>query len=311
MGHRKDFSIPDRCRIREPRTARTLESGMKKLALLLSALLLQGCIQTMAIRTMGGIMDYGLEAFNEEGDLRLAEGALGSNLKLVEALIKGDPQNTKLLLMASQGFNAYALAFAEDDSIERARMFYLRGRDYAMRVLNQNQKVSEALDRDVPALQAALATLTKEDVPAVFWTAFGWGSYINVTRSDVGVVADLPKVLAMMEFVRQTDPTFYYGGPYLILGSIEGSVPQVLGGKPEKAKEYFERALSVSGGRFLLTYVYYAKVYAVQTQNQELFESLLKKVEDASPDVLPEARLSNAVAKKKARLLREHVNDLF
>ncbi len=284
---------------------------MKKIALLLSALLLQGCIQTMAIRTMGGIMDYGLEAFNEEGDLRLAEGALGSNLKLIESLIKGDPENTGLLLTAAQGFNAYALAFAEDDSVERARMFYLRGRDYAMRALLQNRKMKEAIDKDIPSFQAALATLSKDDVPAVFWTAFGWGSYINITRSDVGVVADLPKVLAMMEFVRQTDPTYFHGGPYLILGSIEGSVPQSLGGKPEKAKEYFERALSVNGGKFLLTYVYYAKVYAVQTQNQELFESLLKKVEDASPDIMPEARLSNAIAKKKARLLREHMNDLF
>jgi len=284
---------------------------MKKLALLLCALLLQGCIQTMAIRTMGGIMDYGLEAFNEEGDLKLAEGALGSNLKLVEALIKGDPQNTKLLLMASQGFNAYALAFAEDDSLERARMFYLRARDYGMRVLTQNPRMKEALEKDVASLQSALSTLTKDDVPAVFWTSFGWGSYINITRSDVGVVADLPKVMAMMEFVRQTDPTYYYGGPYLILGTMEGSMPQVLGGKPEKAKEYFERALSINGGKFLLTYVYYAKTYAVQMQNQELFESLLKKVEDASPDILPDARLSNAIAKKKARLLREHMNDLF
>lgn len=256
-------------------------------------------------------MDFGLESFNEEGDLKLAEGALGSNLKLVEALIKGDPQNSKLLLMAAQGFNAYSLAFAEDDSIERARVFYVRGRDYAMRVLLQNQKIREAFDKDLPAFQAALATLTKDDVPAVFWTAFGWGSYINITRSDVGVVADLPKVLAMMEFVRQTDPTYFYGGPYLILGSIEGSVPQVLGGKPEKAKEYFERALTVNGGKFLLTYVYYAKMYAVPKQDQELFESLLKKVDDASLDILPEARLTNAIAKKKARLLREHMNDFF
>jgi len=284
---------------------------MKKLALLLSALLMQGCIQTMAIRTMGGIMDYGLEAFNEEGDLKLAEGALGSNLKLVEALIKGDPQNTKLLLMASQGFNAYALAFAEDDSLERARALYLRGRNYGMKALMQNQKIRETIDKDIPAFQAALATLTKDDVPAVFWTAFGWGSYVNITRSDVSAVADLPKVLAMMEFVRQTDPTFYHGGPYLILGSMEGSMPQALGGRPEKAKEYFEKALSVNGGKFLLTYVYYAKTYAVQTQNQELFESLLKKVEDASVDILPEARLSNAIAKQKARILRGHLNDLF
>ncbi len=284
---------------------------IKLVAVFLSATLLAGCVQTMAIRTMGGIMEYGLETFNEEGDLQLASSALGSNLKLVEALIKGDPENEKLLLMAAQGFNAYALAFAEDDSADRARLFYLRGRDYAMKVLTRNQSIKDALDKDIPALQSALKTLSKEDVPAVFWTAFAWGSYINISRSDIGAVADLPKVLAMMEFVRDKNPEYYHGGPYLILGSIEGSVPRVLGGKPEKAKEYFERALAVNGGRFLLTYVYYAKTYAVQEQDQELFESLLKKVDEASLDILPAARLPNAIAKKKAKLLRSHINDLF
>ena len=190
-------------------------------------------------------------------------------------------------------------------------MFYLRGRDYGLRALTQNSRIKEALEKDVASLQAALQTLSKDDVPAVFWTAFGWGSYINITRTDVSAIADLPKVLAMMEFVRQTEPTYYYGGPYLILGSIESSMPQVLGGKPDKAKEYFERALAVNGGKFLLTYVYYAKTYAVQMQDQPLFESLLKKVDDASPDILPEARLSNMIAKKKAKLLRDHINDIF
>ena len=287
------------------------KTSMKKLPLLLAALLLQGCIQTMAIRTMGGIMDFGLEAFNEESDLKLAESALGSNLKLVEALIKGDPENKKLLLMASQGFNAYALAFAEDDSVERARVFYLRGREYGMRVLMQNAVFKAAMDKDFTTFQSALKTFSKNDVPALFWTAFGWGSYINITRSEIGAIADLPKVLAMMEYVRQLDATFYYGGPYLILGSIEGSMPKVLGGRPERAKEYFDRAAELTGGKFLLTYVYYAKTYAVQTQDQELFETLLKKVDDAPADILPEARLSNAIAKRKAKLLREHINELF
>jgi len=284
---------------------------MKKLLIIIPALLLQGCIQTMAIRTMGGIMGYGLEAFNEEGDLKLAESALGSNLKLVEALIKGDPENKELLLMASQGFNAYALAFAEDDSVERARALYLRGRNYAMRVLSQRDALRSALDMDVATFQSALKTCSKEDVPALFWTAFGWGSYVNITRSEVSAVADLPKVLAMMDRVRELDPTYYHGGPYLILGSIEGSMPRTLGGKPEKAKEYFDRAVEVTGGRFLLTFVYYARTYAVQMQDQELFESLLAKVDEASPDILPEARLPNMIAKRKAKLLRDKINELF
>jgi tetratricopeptide (TPR) repeat protein len=283
----------------------------KYLSVFLTAFLLAGCVQTMAIRTMGGIMDYGLEAFNEEGDLELARGALGSNLKLIEALIKGDPENEKLLLIAAQGFNAYALAFAEDDSVERARAFYTRGRDYALRVLTHNARLTEALGGDLLSFQAALKTLSKDDVPVVFWTAFGWGSYINISRSDVGAMADLPKVLAMMEFVRDKDPGYYHGGAYLMLGSIEGSMPRVLGGKPEKSKEYFERALALNGGKFLLTYVYYAKTYAVQEQDQELFESLLKKVEEASLETFPEARLPNAIAKKKAKLLHDHINELF
>ena len=285
--------------------------SMKKLSLLLAALLFQGCIQTMAIRTMGGIMDFGLETFNEEGDLKLAESALGSNLKLVEALIKGDPQNNQLLLMASQGFNAYSLAFAEDDSVERARVFYLRAREYGMGVLMQNAAFRDALDKDVTTFQYALKTFSKNDVPALFWTAFGWGSFINITRSDVGALADLPKVLAMMECVSQLDSTYYNGGPYLFLGSIEGSMPKVMGGRPERAKEYFDRAIELTHGKFLLTYVYYAKTYAVQIQDQGLFETLLKKVDDASTDILPEARLSNAIAKKKAKLLRDHINELF
>jgi hypothetical protein len=60
-----------------------------------------------------------------------------------------------------------------------------------------------------------------------------------------------------------------------------------------------------------MTYIYYAKTYAVQQQDQELFESLLKNVDDASLDILPEARLPNAVAKKKAKFLHERLNELF
>ena len=286
---------------------------MKKplLVLLVPLLLISGCFQIIAVRTVGGLMDLGFEAFNEEGDLQLAHEALASNLKLLEALVKADPENPKLLLLASQGYSAYALAFAEDDSLERARLIYDRARNYGLRVLNLNPKLKAALDADLETFRLVLHSLSKEDVPAVFWTAFGWGSYINITRTDVGALADLPKVLAMMEFVTQTDSAYYFGGGYLFLGAIEGSTPAVLGGKPAKAKEYFERALAMNGGKFLMTYVYYAKTYAVQIQDQELFESMLTKVDEASTEVLPEARLPNAVAKRKARLLRDRIGEFF
>lgn len=283
----------------------------KHLLPLIALVLLQGCVQTIAIRTVGGILDYGFEAFNEESDLQLAHEALGSNLKLLEALLKGDPDNKKILLLASQGYYAYALAFAEDDSVERARIFYMRGRDYALRIFHSNAAFTSSLDKDLTTFTKSLQSFSKEDVPALFWAAFSWGSYINITRTDLDAIADLPKVLAMIQFVVDNDSTYYYGGAYLFLGAIEAATPKMLGGNPEKAKGYFEKCLSINGGKFLMPYVYYAKTYAVSQQNQELFESLLKKVDEASLNVLPEARFANAVAKKKARLLREKMNELF
>ncbi len=285
---------------------------MKKLLVILClALLLPGCVQTLAIRTVGGIMDYGLEAFNEEGDLQLAQEALGANLKLIEALLKGDPDNEKLLLLATQGYSAYALAFAEDVDPVRAHAFYARARDYGLRILNQKPEFRSALGSNLDAFRASLAVFSQDEVPQVFWTAFAWGAYVNTGRADIAAVADLPRVNALMDFVLRHDSTYYYGGAHLYFGTIEGSTPTMLGGKPAKAREHFETCLRINEGKFLMTHVYYASTYAVQVQDRELFESLLKTVLDAPADILPEVRLPNAVAKWKAERWLSQIDELF
>jgi tetratricopeptide (TPR) repeat protein len=285
---------------------------MKQILLLAAAVFLfEGCIQTIALRSMGGILDNGLAVFNEESDLQLAHEALGSNLKLIEAMIKSDPENEQLLTFAAQGYHAYALAFCEDDSVERARVFYLRGKEYGMRVLMKNKKFKGAVEGDITQFRNAVKTFDKDDIPAIFWTAFCWGSYVNITRTDIAGLADLSKVSALIEFVAEKDPSFYFGGAYLFLGTIEGNTPKSLGGNPDKSKEYFEKCLALNGGKFLMAQLYYAKTYAVATQDQQLFESLLKQIEDASPDILPEARLANVIAKKKALRLLAQESELF
>ena len=285
---------------------------MKRVLLLIAAaFLFEGCIQTIALYSMGGILDNGFASFNEESDLQLAHESLGSNLKLIEAMIKSDPENERFLLFAAQGYNSYALAFCEDDSVERARVFYLRAKEYGMRILVKNDKFKEAMDGDITAFREAVKTFSKDDAPAIFWTAFSWGSYVNITRTDVAGLADLSKVQALIEFVAEKNPSFYYGGAYLFLGVIEGTTPRALGGNPDKAKEYFEKCLAINGGKFLMTQLYYARTYAVATQNQPLFESLLKQIEDASIDDVPEIRLANVIAKQKARRLLAQENELF
>jgi hypothetical protein len=274
-------------------------------------LLLQACtVQTFALRSLDNLFDNTVASFMEEGDLRLAEMGVAGNLKLLDGVVKSDPENTKFLLLACQGYAAYALAFAED-APERALAFYTRARGYGARGLELLGVPQAVFTSDAPAMRQALARLDRKDVPLVFWTASAWGSAVILQLADPEAIAGLPSINAMMEWVKEKDSTYYYGGPYLYFGTYYGSFPPLLGGRPDLAKENFERAIAAGGGKFLMTYVFYAKTYAVETQDERLFEDLLDHVIDASPDVLPEQRLANAVAKKRAQEALARKSDFF
>jgi hypothetical protein len=148
-------------------------------------------------------------------------------------------------------------------------------------------------------------------VPALFWSAFNWGGYINLSLDNPRAIFDLGKVEAMMRRVVELDESYYFAGAHLFLGSMAGARPKLLGGDPEKAKSHFERAIQLTDGRFLMTYVYYAKYYAIQTLNEEKFDELVHHVLDARLDILPEYKLINQIAKKKAEMLLRSKSDIF
>ncbi len=275
------------------------------------ALPLSGCVRTIAVSTVGGLVDEGFEAFTEESDLLFAEQALPGNVKLLEVLLKNDPTNTRLLRLASEGYSSYSLAFVEDTDRERALEFYRRGKEYAFRILREEKDFAVALDGSLDGLKRFLETRTRSDVPAVFWAAFGWGSSISLNLTSPDAIADLPKAEALMEFVARQDSGYYFGGADVFLGTLYGSRPRMLGGDVARARSHFERALRINRGEFLMTYVYYARSVAVQTQDEALFDELLTKVIQASPDILPRARLANQAAKRKAATLLGKKQDLF
>jgi len=281
------------------------------LLFVLPVVLFTGCIQTIAVSTVGGMVDDGFTALTEERDLDFAEKALPGNIKLLEVMLKNKPEDVRLLTLTSQGYSSYALGFLEDSLQDRARDFYLRGRDFGMRILRQDKNLAKALDGSVDDLKAALRTYDSDMVPAAFWTAFGWGSYIYLSLGNPDAIADLPRAEALMDFVVKHDSSFYYGGAHVFLGTLYGSRPRMLGGNIELAKDHFARALRINGGKFLMTYVYQARSVAVQTLDEALFDECLQKVESASLEILPEFRLANAIAKKKAQKLMSRRAELF
>ncbi len=274
--------------------------------------IISGCsVQKMAVRSTTPILENGLTALFEEEDLQIARTAVESELKLLEAFSRSDPENERLRVMLCQGYASYALGFAEDENKERAALFYRRARGYGFDLLKKNKRFEEALKKSPDALKSAAAEFGLRDVEALFWTANSWGLWINTQRHSPAAIAELPKAKALMERVMALDETFYFGGPHLFMGLVNCIIPKMLGGNPDLGREHFEKALAISDNKFLIIHTFFAEYYAVQVQDSALFSRILTEVIEAPIDILPEQKLVNSVAKRKAEALLEQKGDLF
>ncbi len=280
--------------------------------ILLFSIFLSSCsMQSLVISQMEPILDNSALALFEETDYDFARHALPGNLKLIEGLLKSDPENEKLLLLASQGYSGYALGFVEDEDPERAKVLYLRARDYALTVLRKDEAFINAEQAGVDNLQLLLDTYDVDKVPALFWAGFAWAGYINLSLTDPSAIIELAKVQAIMERVEQLQPEYFYGGVNLFFGSVYGMKPRMMGGDPDKAKEYFDKSMAITDHKYLLAYIYAAKYYAAKTLDEESFDAYIDKVEQTPVDVLSGAELMNAIAKEKAKFLKSQKEELF
>ena len=288
---------------------------MKNISLILLsllALLMSGCsINRLAVGKTAELIENGMPAIYEETDLQLAETAIASNLKLLEVLLKNDPGNTRIKILLAQGYGSYALGFIEDEDPERAKYFYIKARDYALEVLNAILGTEDLTRLPLDALEGELSKLKKDHVAPLFWAATYWGSWAMLSLDNNRALFALPKTKAMMQQKLALDETFYFGGSHLFFGSLHAARPVMLGGKPDQSKFHFEKALEITGNKFLIIKVFYARFYAVQIQDADLYEKLLTEVLDANLEILPEFRLINQIAKQKAELWLDKKNQLF
>lgn len=292
----------------------------------LLAILLSGCsLKSMALKTTADIMVDGISAFEEENDIQFAREAIPANLKLLEALYKGDEENYILAETISKTYFAYSFAILEQDYWDlkfkdpklarhqknRATNFYKRGRDYALRILEGKEGFKESLFGDLTLLEESLKKFEEDDVPALFWLAFNWAQFINLSKDKPAEVIHLARVKLLMNRVMELNDRFYFGSVHIFFGSFYASRPEMLGGNPKKGKEHFEKAIEISDGKFLLGKVFYAWFYAIQAQNIELYDRLLKEVLDASDVILPGQELITSISKRVAKRLSAQREEYF
>lgn len=269
-------------------------------------------INRFVVGQMAPVFKTSMAAFYEETDLQIAEQAIAANLKLLEGLLKNDPENEELLLLLAQGYSGYALGFVEDEDPKRAKIFYERAFNFGQRALmGTNEKPWRWTEESKSIFEKTVKDIDESEVPALFWTIFAMAGKINVSLDDPAALINVSILENAIKKIKGINPEFFHGSIFLLKGAIEGMKPRMLGGNPDAAKENFDKNLEITEGKFLLTQVYQAKFYAAKTLNEEMFDKLIEEIENFDVGTKPEIGLFNQIAKKKAALLKSQRDELF
>lgn len=297
-----------------------------RMAVLAAALLLlgsTGCVKRLAVGALAKAMASGGAVYASDNDPELIRDALPFALKTFETLLAERPDHVGLLTATCKGFTQYGFAFVEVEAErveaddfrralelrDRALRLYLRARDYGLRALEIDAPgITERLQRE-PASAAATFD-DPHQVERVFWTGAAWGAAISVGLKRPELTADIDAVRALARQALLLDEDFERGAIHTLMISLE-SLPEAMGGSPRRARDHFERAVELSGGRLAAPFVTFAASVPVAQQDRQEFVRLLETALAIDPGASPDDRLANLVTQQRARILLERIDDLF
>lgn len=284
-----------------------------------------GCavVERMATRAVADSLAESSTVYASDDDVELVGDAIPFGLKTIESLLAEVPDHRGLLVAAASGFTQYAYAYVElpADEIERdspgaardmrrrAHRLYLRGRDYALRALEADAPgFTSRLAREP---EAALGALRSDHVDALYWATVAWAAAIASDKQDMDLIADLSLIEPMMRRCLELDEAYQDGAAHEFMVAFEGGRHEAQGGSVERARAHYARSMELAGGRKLAATVSLAEHVAVRLNNRREFERLLHQVLAFDVDTVPDYRLANLIAQRRASLLLSQVDNLF
>ena len=297
-------------------------SAVRLAATVLAAAAIAGCsLRSMAVNAVMPVLANPAVYLSEE-DPEVVRDALPFLLKTIESILDADPARQDALLFANTGFMLYANAFlqvdaelAEWDDYERAaelnqraHRMYLRARDYGIRNVEVDHPGIAVRLQDDP--ESAAAVFEAEDVERLYYLGGAWMLAISIGLDEPALVADLPAARALLDRALELDEDYERGALHSAFVTLE-SVGEAMGGSYVRAREHFARAVELSEGKDAGPYLSLATGVAMAEENREEFRELLETAVAIDPDEEPSNRLLNLIAQKRARVLLEHVDDLF
>jgi TRAP transporter TatT component family protein len=245
-----------------------------------------------------GVAREGRAALASMADVEAAQVATLARLERLESLARALPDEPRLHRMLLAGWAEYALLFVEDeveDAIERgddagARYHALRARNAYARALYhgdplfEGKPVARAERQDATSLLFwGASRLRRERLPAA-------------GRGRPADPAAIAAAVAALEKGASLAPSEGGGLGEALLGEWYAEGPAR---DAARAEAHFARARKAASGRALLPDLIYLRSALCGARDAERWDSALRAVLEA-PDLEPELRLHNAVAKRRA-----------
>jgi len=264
----------------------------------------------MTVASAASLVEDIAKASAKQSDLRVIRDGMPAYLLLMDGMVEGWPDNSRLLIAAAQSYATFASAFVSEGDRAYRDTLFRKAKGYAIRALVE-QGIDDPQTSPFDRFETQLNATTRNDVPCLFWAATAWGNWINLNIASIEALAELPRVELMINRVLLLDEGFHYGGAHLFMGILKASRPKIAGGDLEAARSHFLRAIDLGQGRFLMADIYFAEYYAKKIFDKQLYVRTLEKVLETPAGIEPELTLLNTVAHQKAAEMLKDAEDYF
>lgn len=298
----------------------------------------------MTVRATAKIMNEASFESETEKSWEMFRDGIPGNLKTMEGLLFVDKENEDLLSNLSKGYAVYGLAvpdtlyvkdYLQDSentfNRDQAIYAYSKGLHYGLELLANRDIDFDDILRASQTKNGIEELFDKEfdvekigDASLIFFMGQAWIGLVNLQRDNPTLISQLPVIKSVMDWVCLYKPDFYFGVCNVFYGAFEASRPVMLGGNPQKAKNYFVKALEKFPEN-LFNRVSYIQYYLIPAQEEDEFKiqkdyliQAFKEFKDSrnwgksnSRFANKRINLLNAIAMKRFELILEAEKNLF
>jgi len=269
---------------------------------------LSGCASLLS-SAAAGLADNLSTAILNQDDPETVRAGAPSYLLLLDSFVEGSPDDPDILSAGATLYASYGAVFADDEV--RAKRLTARARRYALKAMCETYKPACGWpDATYDEFVATLAGIGPKKAEYLYTYGFASLAYLRAHSSDWNSLAELPQIEALFSHYLDISGDRVNGSVYTYMGILLTLRPPALGGEPERAREYFEKAIAVTDGKDLSAKVEFARGYAKLLYERELHDRLLNEVIAADP-YQDGYTLSNVMAQEDAAALLAEADDYF